>query len=242
MEERKQKEIEHYDKKAKGFVNDSFNPFLLRGYRFLRKKTAELIENKEVLDYGAGNGIHSYWLAQKASRVYAIDLSRNSLEIAKRRGSADNLEFLVMDAENLTFEDNSFDVVFDGGTLSSLKIERAFSEIARVLKPGGVLIGIETLGHNPIINLKRKINKRIGKRTEWAADHIFKMDDLKLAEKYFGKIEAHYFHPVSWLAFPFLPQGLFFLKILEFIDKLLLAIPFLKRYSFKIVFIFKNPI
>jgi len=112
------------------------------------------------------------------------------------------------------------------------------------LKPEGFLIGIETLGHNPLTNLKRNFNKERGKRTKWATSHIFKIKDLRLAEEYFDKIETHFFHLVSWIAFPFLnlTGGKILLNLLEKIDYFLIFLfPFLKRYSFKIVFIFSEP-
>jgi len=250
MESRKEIEIGYYDKKAEeqlrsnDFKGDfeGFDPFLLESYKFLKDITKEFAEGKKVLDYGCGNGVHSSWLADYAKELTGIDLSEKSLQIAKERTA--NAKFMKMDAENLNFPDNSFDVVFDGGTFSSLDIEKAFSEIARVLKPDGVLVGIETLGHNPIANLKRRLNEKTGKRTEWALRHIFKMEYLKLAEDYFGTTQAYYFHLVSFLAFPFLGSrwGIGLLKMLQAFDKLVLFImPFLKRYSFKIVFISTIP-
>lgn len=246
MEERKQREIKYYDEKAKeqivqdNFEGDfeGFNPFSLSSLRFLQKRTKELIKGRKVLDYGCGDGIHSGWLAEAAGKVIAVDLSEKSLEIAKRR--VKNVEFLAMDCENLSFENESFDVVFDGGTFSSLDLTKAFSEISRVLRPKGLLIGIETFGHNPLTNLKRKINKKTGKRTEWAVEHIFKEKDLEAAKKYFSEINVYYFHIISWLAFPFLkfPGGKILLKLLEALDYLLM--PFFKKYSFKVVFIFKK--
>ncbi|PIU24464.1 hypothetical protein COT12_00910, partial [Candidatus Berkelbacteria bacterium CG08_land_8_20_14_0_20_39_8] len=79
-----------------------------------------------------------------------------------------------MDCEKMEFPDNLFDIIFDGGTFSSIDLVKAYPELSRVLKPDGFLIGIETFGHNPFTNLKRKINKLIGKRTEWATAHIFR--------------------------------------------------------------------
>ncbi|PJA84089.1 MAG: hypothetical protein CO145_02410, partial [Candidatus Nealsonbacteria bacterium CG_4_9_14_3_um_filter_37_13] len=132
--------------------------------------------------------------------------------------------------------------VFDGGTFSSIDLKQAYPKLARVLKPQGFLIGIETFGHNPLTNLKRKINKLTGKRTDWAAGHIFQIKDLREAKKYFNKVEVYYFHLVSWPAFPFLNLlgGKLLLKSLEFIDKILLWLPFLRKYAFKVVFIFKK--
>lgn len=259
MELRKKKEIEYYENGAKEWLEseskkkeradfEEFFPFLLGSYNFLRKFLRNKCKDKKILDYGCGNGVHSIWLAECDGKITGIDLSEKSLQIAKKTAKAkrveDKTEFFVMDCEDLKFPENFFDIVFDGGTFSSLDLNKALPEISRVLKPSGFLIGIETLGHNPFTNLKRQINKLTGKRTKWAAEHIFKMEDLKRAEKYFKKIETHFFHLVSWIIFPILnlPGGEFLLKLFERIDSFLISVfPFLGKFSFKIVFIFSLP-
>lgn len=249
MEERKLKEIEYYDNEAKnsqgskkeaGSLKD-FDPFFLESYRFLKEYLKTGYQDKDVLDYGCGTGIHLNWLAKYLKKVTGIDLSQNSLDKAK--GLENNITLVLGDCEKTEFPNESFDVVFDGGTFSSLDLENALKEIHRVLKPFGLLVGIETLGHNPITNLKRKINKILGKRTSWAAGHIFKIQDLDIVKKYFNIIQLKFFHLVSWVAIPFLnmPGGKIFLKVLEKLDQFLITIfPFLKKYSFKIVFVLKK--
>ena len=260
MEERKQKEIEYYDKQANGWLKEKsikgwkadfegFNPNLLSSFKFLYKILGEKCNGKMVLDYGCGNGIHSIFPAKMGARkVIGIDLSEPQLLIAKKRAKQevveDKTEFLAMDCEKMEFPDNHFDIIFDGGTFSSLDLSKAFPELARALKPNGFLIGIETFGHNPFTNLKRKLNKIAKKRTDWAVNHIMKNKDLELAKGFFGKIEVYCFHLISWSAFPFLNLlgGRFLLKLLEKIDNFLLFIfPFFKKYCFKIVFVFSEP-
>lgn len=257
MESRKQKEIEYYDQETGKFSlteekesgsRHDFNPFLLESYNFLRRLVEEKAKNKKILDYGCGTGVHLVWLAKTGNRVVAIDLSKNSLKLAeekaRREGIENKVEILSMDCEKLDFPDDSFDVVFDGGTFSSLDMKKALPEIARVLKPNGFLIGIETLGHNPFTNFKRRINRLRKSRTDWATSHIFKMKDLKEAKEHFDKIEPYFFNLFSWVALPFLglPGGKIRLKLLEKTDKFfLLFFPFLKKYSFKIVFVFSLP-
>ncbi len=170
------------------------------------------------------------------------------MEIAALRAknfgfSGDKVQFLKMDCEKTGFPANFFDIAFDGGSFSSLDLSAVFPEIVRILKPEGKLIGIETFGHNPIANLKRKLNKLLGKRTGWAESHILKTKDLEEAKKYFYEINVYFFHLFSSLIIPFLslPGAKIILRLLEDIDKILLAFPFLKKYAFKVVFIFKNP-
>lgn len=257
MEGRKKKEIEFYDKEAEresemnvreaGSV-EGFNPFLLGSYNFLQGLLREKGQGKKILDYGCGSGMHLVWLATIGREAIGIDLSQKSLEAAKKKlkgGKLKNkVKVLSMDCEEMKFPDNYFDIVFDGGTFSSLDLNKTLPEIHRVLKLDGFLFGIETLGHNPFANLKRIINKLTGKRTEWATEHIFKMEDLKKVEKYFNKTETHFFHLVSFIIFPFLNLrgSKFVLRLLEKIDRFLMSVfPFLRKYSFKIVFIFSEP-
>jgi len=257
MEERKEKEIEYYERKAEEFSRErvstgadfeSFEPQDLESFKFLYKILGENCRDKIVLDFGCGNGVHSVFPAKMgAKKVIGIDLSEKSLAIARQRvkkeGAGDKVEFLKMDCEKMEFSDNFFDVIFEGGTFSSLDLNRVFPELARVLKSDGKVIGIETFGHNPVTNLKRRLNKVSGKRTEWAAEHIFCQRDLKEAKKYFKKIEVYYFHIISFLAIPLLkiPGGKILLKILEAMDKALFLIQFFRKYAFKIVFIFSSP-
>jgi ubiquinone/menaquinone biosynthesis C-methylase UbiE len=259
MEERKQKEIEYYDKKAESVLEEQsgervfgdfegFKPQDLSSFRFFYKLLGKYCNDKLVLDYGCGNGVHSAIpLEAGAKKVIAIDLSEKSLEIAKNRLKGEvlerKIEFKKMDCENTEFPDNYFDLVMDAGTFSSLDLNKVFPELKRILKPGGILIGIETFGHNPLANLKRSFNKLFGKRTSWAAEHIFQEKDIEEARKYFSGIETYFFHPISFLTIPFLsfPGGKALLKIFELLDKIILALPFLKKYSFKVVFVFKNP-
>jgi len=250
MKDRKKAEIEYYDKRVKNSGRDfeRFKPQDLVGFKFLYDLLKKYVLGKQVLDYGCGNGIHTLAIAKMgAKKVVGIDLSERSLEIVKekvKRGRLeDKIEFLKMDCEKMDFPNNYFDIIFDGGTFSSIDLNIAYPELARVLKPAGLLIGVETFGHNPITNLKRKLNKLTGKRTSWAAEHIFKTRDLEEAKKHFSKIEVFYFHLISWLAFPFLrfKGANLLLKILEGLDKILLKASFLRKYAFKVVFTFSQP-
>lgn len=257
MEERKQTEIKYYDAKALELLElpaekqkgdfEGFNPFLLSSFKFLQEYLKNKCKGKKILDYGCGNGVHSFWLADFGGEITGVDLSEKSLEVARikasREKSVSRVKFLAMDCEKLEFEDNTFDIIFDGGSFSSLDLAKALPELKRVLKPEGFIIGIETFGHNPITNFKRQINKIVGKRTGWAASHIFSLKDLSLAKKFFNSIDVYYFHPVSWIAIPFLKinASKYLLKFLEKADKFFLKISFFKKYSFKVVFVFSKP-
>lgn len=236
MELRKQKEIAHYERLAQKWQNnqkgtdlEDVAPIRFLSYQFCQEYLKKRCSGKKLLDYGCGNGLHSIFPARWGGWVIGIDLSEKSLKLARRRvqklGLAEKIKFVKMDCEALEFPDNSFDIIWDGGTFSSLDIKKALPELARVLKPDGFVLGIETLGHNPLFNFKRKINYWRNRRTAWAVAHIFKIPDLKLAQKYFGNVQAKFFH----------------LTFIDWLDNLLLEIPCLKKYAFKIVFVFSKP-
>lgn len=253
MEPRKRKEIEHYDSHAREWLIhhpddagqgdfEGLDLTLLKSFQFCFSLLEKEVKGKRVLDYGCGNGVHLPLLARYAREVIAIDLSQPSLDIAAQRLKKEGLDTTVslinMDCEHLAFPDNSFDVIFDSGTFSSIDLDRALPELARVLKSDGCLIGIETLGHNPLANLKRMLNKKTGKRTEWASSHIFKLSDLPRVRTYFDATDIWFFHPFSFILFPLtrtsLGRALF--RIGELVDTFVLWIPGGKLLSFKVVF------
>lgn len=266
MEDRKVEEIKHYDEAARDWHDkdgdvQGVSVMIMESYKAVYEILKREVPGKTVLDYGCGHGMHSTALARFGGQVTGVDLSEESLKIAKKRAEKEGfsdkinphilgdspqkgvgINFVVGDCEQLPFADQSFDIVFDGGTFSSLDIEQAYSEIARVLKTDGLLIGIETLGHNPFANFKRWINKVRGIRTGWAANHIMKMRDLERAEQYFDILETNFFHFFSIFAFPFrnLPSGKILFQSLDKMDNIILKISFLQRYGFKIVFVFEK--
>ena len=95
-----------------------------------------------------------------------INISQRELDkgIAASQSTRIKPEFLLMDANNLDFEDNTFDVVYGGGILHHLQFERALDEVRRVLKPGGAMVFEEPLNVNPVGKLVRLLTPRA--RTE----------------------------------------------------------------------------
>ena len=106
---------------------------------------AQLPKAKEmkILDVGCGAGFFSIILSQCGMRMTGIDLTPEMIEEAKALAAAEKVDasFLVMDAEKLEFEANSFDAVIARNVTWNLPHpQKAYEEWVRVLKPGGVLI------------------------------------------------------------------------------------------------------
>jgi arsenite methyltransferase len=123
------------------------NPFSLRA----------LAEGERVVDVGSGGGFDSFVAAHEvgdAGRVIGVDMTDEML--AKSRSTArtlglGNVEFLQGFAENLPVEDDWADVVISNGVINLCADKRAtFSEIFRVLRPGGRLQFADIANGKPV--------------------------------------------------------------------------------------------
>ena len=93
-----------------------------------------------VLDVAAGNGNAALAAARRGCDVTATDYVEALLEGARRRADADGLELTtrVADAEDLPFDDASFDAVLSTfGVMFTPNPDRAAAELVRVCRPGG---------------------------------------------------------------------------------------------------------
>ncbi len=117
--------------------------------------TLELGER--VLDVGCGAGTDSLVAAQMIApdgRVTGIDMTPQMLANARRAAAEmglDNVEFIESEAEQLPFPDESFDVVISNGVIDLIPDKDAvFSELRRVLRPGGRIQLADVTIQNPV--------------------------------------------------------------------------------------------
>jgi SAM-dependent methyltransferase len=95
-----------------------------------------------VLDVAAGTGNASIPAAQAGADVTASDLTPELLEAGRRRAEAEGLalEWAEADAEQLPFEDESFDVVMSSiGAMFAPHHQDVADELVRVCRPGGTI-------------------------------------------------------------------------------------------------------
>jgi SAM-dependent methyltransferase len=185
-----------------------------------------------VLEVGCGPGSSAFRLARAGARVTGIDISDVAIGQCTAKALAEGIdaEFRVMDAERLEFAPGTFDVVCGTGILHHLDLDRAFAEVARVLRPAGCGVFIEPMGHNLAINLYRRLTPSL--RT--ADEHPLRAADRRT----FCVVEARFFHLSSLAAFPFARAPGFgaALAALDRADRALFrAIPFLRRYAWVVV-------
>lgn len=99
--------------------------------------------NVKVLDVACGAGQTALPMAQNGINVTGIDIATNLIEEARKRAQAEGLQvqFDEGDAEELPYEDASFDVVFSlMGAMFAPQPQKVAAELARVCRPGGRII------------------------------------------------------------------------------------------------------
>jgi phosphatidylethanolamine/phosphatidyl-N-methylethanolamine N-methyltransferase len=141
-------------------------------------KQLNLRPNDHLLDVGVGTGLNLP-LYPAGTRITGIDVSEPMLERAEEKvhelGLRASVELHVMDAQHLTFPDDSFDHVIAAYTISVVPDPvRTLCEMKRVCRPGG---------HIVILNHFQSENKLIGLVEEWMAPVCVKLGwktDLKL--------------------------------------------------------------
>jgi ubiquinone/menaquinone biosynthesis C-methylase UbiE len=183
-------------------------------------------------------------MAAKNIFVVGIDLSdvaiMKSEEYAKEKELSELTEFHVMNAEEISFTESEFNGVLGVSILHHLELKKILNKLAQILDKNGKGIFLEPLGHNPFINLYRKLTPNY--RTE--DEHPFTRDDIELLNKYFENIEVKYFHLTTLLAVPFRRTAFFgvLLSVFSKMDSFLFKINPLKYWAWQVVISVSNPI
>lgn len=101
------------------------------------------LRDKDVLEVGVGNGSHAALLARHAKSFTGIDLTDYAVNSTSKRLQLFGIPgtILQMDAEQMSFPDNSFDFIWSWGVIHhSADTERILAEMARITRPGGRII------------------------------------------------------------------------------------------------------
>jgi demethylmenaquinone methyltransferase/2-methoxy-6-polyprenyl-1,4-benzoquinol methylase len=103
-----------------------------------------------ILDIATGTGDLAILMSETgASKIVGLDISAGMLEVGRKKITekklSNKIEMILGDAEEMPFEDNSFDAITVAfGVRNFETLEKGLSEILRVLKPNGIFVILET--------------------------------------------------------------------------------------------------
>jgi ubiquinone/menaquinone biosynthesis C-methylase UbiE len=111
-------------------------------YLFIRENLAQFGGHRKftkALNLGTGEGDYDPMIASSCAHLIACDINENDLAFARQlNAGTPNLYYQAEDALNLSFPDNTFDLLTSVDVMEHVgKPERMIAEIARVLRPGG---------------------------------------------------------------------------------------------------------
>ncbi len=213
------------------------------------------VRGLKLLDVGCGAGESAVYFSLLGAEVTAIDISPKMLEVAERTARLHSVKpiLAVMPADDMTFPDASFDVVYGANVLHHVDKVRCLDHVARVLKPGGRGAFMDPLAHNPVINVYRRMASAV--RTE--DERPLTMGDLRFFRERFREVEhAEFWFFALWIFLRFyLVERVdparerywkkiltdherlapTFLRLSRWDERTLRWLPFLRRYCWNIV-------
>jgi SAM-dependent methyltransferase len=111
--------------------------------------TRDVDLGRELIEVGPGPGASTDWLRDRVERLVAVELEPEAAAALAARFGGTNVEVVNADATALPFPDNAFDSAGSFTMLHHLPTatlqNRLLAELWRVLRPGGVLVGSDSL-------------------------------------------------------------------------------------------------
>jgi SAM-dependent methyltransferase/biotin operon repressor len=132
-----------------GRLNRNYVPG--KSWKSLAEALLRLLPPATIADLGAGEGSFALLLAQRATRVIAVDSSAGMIEVGReeaRRNGIGNIDFRLGDMEEIPIGAGEVDLVWISQSLHhALHPERALQEAARILAPGGRVVILDLARH-----------------------------------------------------------------------------------------------
>jgi SAM-dependent methyltransferase len=139
------------------------------------------LRGRRVLDLGCGAGEGACWFALQGAEVVASDLSPAFLDLVQRVAAHHGVTVTTVlgNAGEIELEEGSFDVVYAANVLHHVPdLRQTLDTCHKLLKPGGWLITMDPLRHNPVIEIYRGLATAVRTVDEAPLD-IKVLDDFR---------------------------------------------------------------
>jgi ubiquinone/menaquinone biosynthesis C-methylase UbiE len=137
---------------------DEVNRYSIQLYHYL----VSILEvpGKEILEVGSGRGGGANYIKKylKPEKITGLDIAYNAVKLANQKHSTVGLTFVQGNAEELPFNDESFDVIINVESCHAYGSVPAFlKEVKRVLRPGGYFLCTDIRSPNGMQTLKNSL-------------------------------------------------------------------------------------
>jgi ubiquinone/menaquinone biosynthesis C-methylase UbiE len=201
---------DHFRRRGESQNGSIFMPANFEGgmfqpsHDFARQLLANFDDGLKVLDIGCGVGLDMIILSGTRNQVWGIDIVEDRVQDARRNaertGKRNQVTVKVMDAQDLQFPDNYFDLIFANSFLMWVNKEAVLRECFRVLKPGGrALFTMESMRNHPLLIIYRLL-PRVARR-ERLVDRL-SLHRITALQGAFSKLEHRQFYLVAPLVYP----------------------------------------
>ena len=196
------------------------------------------LKGKKLLDFGCGQGEESAYFSKLGAVVTGVDISEVGIRVARERALANGFNdatFEVMNCLEMSFPDNTFDVVHGMGILHHVGLAAGLAEVRRVLKPGGFAVFLEPLQSTRAIeSAKEWISGRYAKQFKLipvtSGEENLKQAELAEAAKSWSRCDVYLFHLLYRIKKLILPMSRWD-SLLPIDAWLLRNVGFLRRYA-----------
>ena len=113
----------------------------------------------QLIEVGPGPGAATEWLRHRVARLVAVDADAQAVAALAERYAGTNVEAITTDATDLPFADATFDAAATFTMLHHVPTvaeqQRLLEELIRVLRPGGLLVGSDSLAGDELREFHR---------------------------------------------------------------------------------------
>jgi ubiquinone/menaquinone biosynthesis C-methylase UbiE len=219
-------------------IKTQFSRLFTEGYRVYKKYLPREDASFTMLEIGAGSGRYGIAIARdyKHSRVTITDPLAESIHLIRSAVHELNLSNVVVQEEdslNLSFPDNTFDVVFGDVVIQHIiRREDAMKELRRVLKPGGTLILSTVNSYNPPHRLLKWVLACLNREYSYGYERTYTPRELQdfFTQEGFSQVQLDGFYAAygvyrwGYTYKPFKIIGRVLNRIISYID------PYIRRW------------
>lgn len=132
------------------------------------------IIDKVTLDFGCGHGVDCMkFIKLGARQVVGVDPSKPMINLARQVNHHPQIKFIANNGKTLPLKDRQFDLVFANFVIHYLKdTQKQFSEIARVLKPGGRFVAVFNCLTGDMKLINKRVSMLLGKGKQVTRIHV----------------------------------------------------------------------